>query len=102
MKYKGQTIMVTELYHLPNSNKNGFMKNLNLLMAKCKDFNLCFLCTDQNYDLTKMHLHNRIREFFAFILDNNWVPYILKPTHVPIAVALLLITSMSKQKQKSC
>ena len=99
--YRGHSIFVAEFYRPPNNSNDRAVKDcLSELLMKSKNFDLCFLCTDQNYDLIKTDSHKQTREFFAFLVDNNCIPYILKPTRVTHVSSTLIDNIYVKSKSK--
>ena len=85
VKYKGKEACACEFYRPPNSSDSKFMTELNALYDTVSKYNLSFVCSDQNYDLLKTHLHKPTRDFLASTMEAGFTPYISKPmriTHV--------------------
>ena len=84
VKYKGKTISINEIYRPPNSNDSTFMNSVSEVLNKVHRWkpDISFICTDQNYDLLKTHLHKPTCEFLTCLGNKEFAPTILKPTRI--------------------
>ena len=80
--YKKKVFSISEVYRPPNSDDKLFISSLNDLMKEVRTDPLNFVCGDFNYDLLKDEAHSASRSYFSHMLDNEYIPYILKPTRV--------------------
>ena len=79
----GKQICFAEVYRSPNSNDVLFMNSLSNLLKNFDDKNVInVICSDQNYDLLKCDSHKGTRNFLTKMLDNEFMPYINKPTQI--------------------
>ena len=100
LSYGGKFFCVTEVYCPPNTNNNTFAENLvelqNSLLHDNRSFSI--IMGDFNYDLLKMHQHNPTHDFFAKLLDNDYLPFMLKPTRVIHSSSTLIDNIFVKSK----
>ena len=59
-------------------------------MNQCNKFKTVFVCTDQNFDLLKSASHSHTRHFLSTMLDDGYVPYILKLTRITHSTSSLI------------
>ena len=78
--FKGNKILVSEIYRPPNLDNIQFYDSLCELLDNTKSYKNSFVCGDFNYDLLKTHLHVPTSKFYSAMLENNYVPYVNKPT----------------------
>ena len=83
-------VFMCEFYRIPNMSDAGFSVALDEILHYTNTYKTCFLCTDQNYDLLKSHVHNPTRAFIEEIYDNKFIPTILKPTRITHASSTLI------------
>ena len=80
--FYGIELAVSEFYRPPNSDNHLFLENLEKLLAVLKCFKTSFVSCDQNYDLLKLGQHLPTCNYLNRMFENDYVPYILKPTCV--------------------
>ena len=90
VKYKANSISVSEVYRPLNSNDNLFLEGLQLLLGKTAESKLQLICGDFNYDLIKLHQHKPTSNFLSKMLDNQLAPYVLKPTRITHKTSTLI------------
>ena len=90
LNFKGIEILVTEVYHPLSTADQDFIDNLESLVVNSKKYKFSFICGDFNYDLLKSHLHGPTLNFSYYMIENNYVPYINKPTRVTHASCTLI------------
>ena len=90
LKFKGSCFVVVEFYRPPNCNDDLFLNAFNELLTNIKNYEMVFVCTDQNYDLLKMHLHSKTRNFIELMFEHRLVPYISLPTRVTHSTSTLI------------
>ena len=82
VKYQGREIFMSEFYRIPNSPDLEFKTALNSLISISQPYQNQFMCSDQNYDLIKTHLHKPTSDFLQMINENRFITAITKPTRV--------------------
>ena len=82
------------------------MEALNTLLETSRKAKaeMCFIASDQNYDLLKLELHKPTREFLAAMYEENYVPMILKPTRSTHRSSTLIdnIYVQARNLQQNC
>ena len=90
-----------EFYRPPNSKDSEFFENLHATLecqTKLK-LDINFMCCDQNYDLMKSSQHKSTHECLSLMLDNGYVPYIIKPTRITHRSSSLIDNIYMKTKK---
>ena len=92
LQLKGKHFVVAGIYHPPNSNDNSFIDSLDRVKMSCRfvSRSLTMVLGDFNYDLLKVYQHNLTRTFLSKMLDNDFVPYIMKPRRVTYSSGTLI------------
>ena len=96
--FQNKHILVCEVYRPLNTNIVDFDDNLDSLLALCKKYDQCFICSDQNLNLIKSDVHQPTSDFLAKMLNNCFVPYILKPTRITHSSSTLIDNIYVKSK----
>ena len=86
----GHPFLVSEIYRPPNSSDSDFMSGLKGIVANGLKYSTSFICGDFNYDLIKSSSHVQTRDFLSYMIDNAYVPYILKPTRTTYSSSTLI------------
>ena len=98
--YKGKRIQISEFNRPPNCPQSILDSGLQEIVRLSDKYDLSVLCTDQNLDLLKTHLYKPSRDFLSFMLDNEFVPYIMKPTRVTHCSSTLIDNIYIRRKNK--
>ena len=101
-KYKGHPFTIFEVYRPPNSDNADFQNHLSHLTEHTRKAELHFLCGDFNYDLMKTAAHKHTGNFLLFMLDNEFVPYVLKPTRITHQTSTLIDNIFVRTKRIRC
>ena len=96
----GKEFSVCEFYRPPNSKDSEFFVNLHAALECLNNFKLDinFMCCDQNYDLLKSSQHKSTCDCLSLMLDNGYVPYIVKPTRITHRSGTLIDNIYMKMK----
>ena len=98
LKYRNHPFLFAEIYRPPNTNDAEFKTNLDSLHETCREYKSCFVCGDFNYDLVKSESHAPTNNFLLTMLENCFVPTILKPTRVTYSSSTLIDNVFVKNK----
>ena len=98
VKFRNKSILVSEFYRPPNSDNNIFNEMLQQYLSIVKGFDLCFLCSDHNYNFLNSGAHKEIMNFFDYLLNEDLIPYILKPTRITHKSSTLIDNIFVKSK----
>ena len=90
LNYYGKKIMLSEFYHIPNTDVQNFMHSFRQLADSVSKEHFCVLCSDHNLDFLKSECHKLTREFVNFLNDQMFITCILKPTRVTHATSTLI------------
>ena len=82
VEYRKHKILVSEIYRPPNTDYVSFLEGMKIVFRISDRFNLNFICCDQNLDLLKLHAHKWTNDYFAYLLENEFVPSVTKPTRI--------------------
>ena len=80
--YHGQKFFFSEFYRVPNTNDKLFMNSLTQLLDCGSTYKRMVVCSDQNYDLKRIHHHCPIQDFINCMHDNKFILTISVPTRV--------------------
>ena len=79
-------------------NDGLFNDSLRKLIAITSKHRLVILCSDQNYDLLKQHVHKPTQNFLSCIYENQFIPTMLKLTRVTHSTGTLIDNIYVKNK----
>ena len=85
-----QYIFVSEIYRPPNTSDPLFLESLREIICKSRQYKTRFLCGDFNYNLLKLHLHKYTNNFVSTLIDNEFVPFVSKPTRITHKTSTLI------------
>ena len=104
VKMHKKKILMCEFYRPPNTNDSNFLLGLTDLISNTNGYDICFLCSDQNYDLLKSDVHAPTQRFLELMYDNKYIACILKPTRITHSSSTLIdnIFVKSNVMEKHC
>ena len=86
-----KNVIMGELYRVPNSDINFFLREYKNLTNKLDAENKhVIIGTDQNLDYLKVNIHSNTDKFLNINLDSELVPMITRPTRVTHSSATLI------------
>ena len=88
--FNGTPILVSEFYHAPNTNDLQFAEGLDKLLRTTSDYKHSVICSDQNLDLLRSGQHKNTDSFLQTMLNNKFIPYIVKPMRVTHRSSMLI------------
>ena len=92
-------MLVGSMHRPPNTSINDFLEMFNSQMNKINATKSeCILGLDHNLDLLKQSIHPKTQEFLEYILDQNLLPAITKPTRISKTSATLIDNILLSKK----
>ena len=88
--YKGKSICICEVYRPPNSDIENYLHDLDNLINRMNFGYLNVICGDFNLNLLNAHSHKQMGKMLSNMLDNGFIPYIVKPTRVTHSTCTLI------------
>ena len=99
IKNNKDSVLVGSMYRPPNTSINDFLEMFNSQMNKINATKSeCILGLDHNLDLLKQSIHPKTQEFLEYILDQNLLPAITKPTRISKTSATLIDNILLSKK----
>ena len=78
----GKHFTISEVYRPPNSDNVLFSSSMNSLLEQMRKSRNSFIYGDFKFDLIKCAVHKQTKEFYMNLLENDYVPHILKPMRI--------------------
>ena len=93
IKFLGSEICISEFYRPPNTQKELFNANFEEFLLLVSQSSTSIVCSDRNFDLSKLSSHKPTEEFLDTLLEKQFIPTILKPTRITHRSSTLIVKS---------
>ena len=90
------------MYRPPNTDVNDFLNTFKTILNNIKRSGLeSIIGLDHNLDLLKQSVHAKTQEFLEYLLDQNMLPTVTKPTRISKTSATLIDNMLISEKLQS-